>query len=215
MVKQAMVNKVNAKNQARRQLDKMVKAKMESKFDDEKNLSLDIACPRGFQSSKRLFLLSDEVENDISTAVMMPSKKKPRAGPTSIKKPANREVYELWHLKTINLWASGDIYVCIPSEETRLRICIGSKLGDKLRVKLIDNKDSPKYYTINFALDDFRILLGTNVVWHKSVTNLSSPGDGRRLLKQLKKELEAQGLQKRPVATRASFEASSETNKTQ
>jgi len=187
-----MANRVNAKNQARRQLNKMVKAKMESKFEDEKNLSLDIVCPGGFQSSKRLISLSYEVENETSTAAMMPSKKKPRAGPTSMKKPANREGHELWHSKIINLWASGDIYFWIPSEETRLRIRMGSKLGHKLRVKLVANKGSPKNRSINFALDGIRILLGTEVVWHKSATDLTR----RRLLKQLKKRAGGSGASK-------------------
>lgn len=90
--------------------------------------------------------------------------------------------------------ASGDIYFWIPSEETRLGIRMGAKLGRKLKARVVDNTDDPRDYTIEFVPDSIRIRYGNNVIWQKSVAGLASAGDGKHLLEQLDRELKAQGL---------------------
>jgi hypothetical protein len=54
-----------------------------------------------------------------------------------------------------------------------------------------------KNYTIEFAVDGIRIRYGTEVIWHKTISGLAHISDGKRLLKQLDRELKAQGLERK------------------
>jgi hypothetical protein len=186
-----MAEKCAVANKARRQVEEIVKVntvKCDDKIDQQRGNNA------GFQedrSHKRSYTTVDgQLKDDDTTPC---AAKKLRPGPKTMRKPLQRIEHELWHSRVIKLWASGDVYFWIPSEETRLGIRIGAKLGCKLKANISDTGNQ-KNYTIDFAPDSIRIKYGDATIWHKSFTGLASLGAGKRLLEQLDRELKAQGL---------------------
>lgn len=170
-------------------LHNRIKHELPVKSEDEKKppLSSNSAYQERGRSN-RAIIMSHRAINDISTVAAMPAVKRLRLGPKNMRKPRNRIEHELWHSKIIKVWASVDIYFWIPSEETRLGIRVGAKLGSKLKARVVDSMDGPRDYTIEFAPDGIRMKYGNDVIWHRSAAGLASLGDGKRLLEQLDRE---------------------------
>jgi hypothetical protein len=82
---------------------------------------------------------------------------------------------------------------------------MGAKLDRKLKAKEMNYSVVPKNYTIEFAVDGIRIRCGTEVIWHKTISGLAHTGDGKCLLKQLDRELKAQGLERKLEALNSSL----------
>jgi hypothetical protein len=77
-----------------------------------------------------------------------------------------------------------------------LGVCIGAKPSSKLKARVIDDTNNPRFYTMEFTIEGIRICYGTNIIWHKPVAGLAILSDGKRLLEQLDRGLKAQGLEK-------------------
>jgi hypothetical protein len=176
-------------------LHNKIKHELPVKSEDEKEPPLSSnSAYQEHGRSNRAIIMSHRAINDISTVAAMPAVKRLRPGPKDMRKPRNRIEHELWHSKIVKVWASGDIYFWIPSEEMRLGIRMGAKLGRKLKARVVDSMDDPRDYTIEFVPDGIRIKYGNDVIWHRSAAGLASLGDGKRLLEQLDRELKAQGF---------------------
>lgn len=177
-IKSIMTDRANATNNTRRQVGRNIKAKAAVEVGDEENLPSPIE--------------RDGSESNSDATSTMPAAKRQRRGPTH---GAIR--HELWPLKVIKVHAGGDISLRIPSENKSLKIRMGAKLDRKLKAKEMNNSVVAKNYSIEFAVDGIRIRYGTEVIWHKTISGLAHIGDGKRLLKQLDRELKAQGLERK------------------
>lgn len=188
-IKWIIVDRNIATNKARREIEKIVKAKTTIKSKEEtiikskgkntiKSEDKTIVEPehekrppppnsshyQEHRSGKRAYATLNEAFSKINTVATMPAVKRLRPRPKSMRKPPNRIEHELWHSRMVQVWASSDVYFWIPSEETRLGIRMGAKLGRKLKARVTDNMDDPKDYTIEFAQNGIRIRYGNDVI---------------------------------------------------
>jgi hypothetical protein len=195
-IKYIMTDRVNATNNTRRQVERNIKAKAAVEVGDEENLPSPIE--------------GDGSESNSDATSTMPAAKRQRRGPTH-----GAIGHELWHSKVIKVLAGGDISLRIPSENKSLKIRMGAKLDRKLKAKEMNNSVVVKNYTIEFAVDGIRIRYGTEVIWHKTISGLAHIGDGKRLLKQLDRELKAQGLERKVETLNSSLMTGESVSSTQ